>query len=162
MLVSIYFVKAQKDSGDKVKVTAKWLFCAFASLCLSGLFAVVQKMQQVKLGNGYSNEYMIVTLTTSAIILFTCGIIKDGKDIKYILKHGTLWTVGAGVANAITNLLTMVTNQMLPISVAAPVRAGTKIIISFLISMLIFKERFSKKQVVGVVLGTAALVFLNL
>jgi multidrug transporter EmrE-like cation transporter len=51
---------------------------------------------------------------------------------------------------------------MIPISIAAPTRSGIKIVISFLISLFIFKEKLTKRQVVGVIIGAAALVLLNL
>lgn len=161
MLSSIYFVRAKKESTG-VRMTAKWFISIFASVLLAGMFSVVQRMQQEALGNGYTNEFMIVALSVSVIILFIGGLITDGKDLKYVLRYGTVWTLGAGVANAAHNLIIMVTNQLMPISIASPVRAGAKIVISFLFSLLFFKEKFEKKQIFGVCLGTAALVLLNL
>lgn len=52
--------------------------------------------------------------------------------------------------------------MLIPISIAAPMRSGAKIIISFLVSVLIFRERFEKRQLAGLILGALALVFFNL
>lgn len=161
MLVSIYFVRAQKEE-NAVKVTPKWLITIFASVVLAGLYSVTQRAQQEKLGTGYTNEFMIISLSVSVLILLTGGIITDGKDMKYVLKYGTVWTLLAGVSNACTNLMGLILYQFMPISVLSPVRAGAKIIASFLFSLLIFKEKFEKRQFIGVCLGTVALVLLNL
>lgn len=161
MLVSIYFVRAKREATG-VKVTAKWLVSIFASVVLAGLYSVTQRAHHESLGTGYTNEFMIISLSVSVIILTIGGIVTDGKDIKYVLKYGTVWTLLAGVSNACTNLMGLVLYRYMPISILSPVRAGAKIIVSFLLSLIIFKEKFEKKQILGVCLGTAALVLLNL
>ena len=105
---------------------------------------------------------MIVTLAFSTVVLLIAGIIMNGKDLLYILRHGGLYASAAGISNGATNLLNMVVNAMIPISIAAPTRSGIKIVISFLISLFIFKEKLTKRQVAGVIIGAAALVLLNL
>ena len=50
---------------------------------------------------------------------------------------------------------------MLPLTLVSPIRAGSKILLSFLVSLLLFRERFSPRQLVGVGVGTAALVLLQ-
>lgn len=161
MLVSIYFVRANKGEVA-VKVTPKWLITIFGSVLFAGLYSIVQRAQQEQFGKDLKNEFMIVSLSVSVLLLLTVGLITDGKNVKYVLKYGTLWTCLAGVSNAVTNLVGMVLYNYMPISVLSPVRAGAKIIASFLFSLLIFKEKFEKRQLFGVCLGTVALVLLNL
>ena len=50
---------------------------------------------------------------------------------------------------------------MIPLTLVSPVRAGSKILLSFLVSLLLFREKFSARQLVGVGVGTAALVLLQ-
>ena len=89
------------------------------------------------------------------------GVKKSEKeDLAYMIKYGTVYALGAGVANGLTNMLSMVVNTMIAISIAAPLRAGSKIIISFLISTFIFKERFYKRQILGVILGAIGVILL--
>jgi multidrug transporter EmrE-like cation transporter len=67
----------------------------------------------------------------------------------------------AGVSNGATNGLSLLVNTMLPLTLVSPVRAGSKILLSFLVSLLLFREKFSARQLVGVGMGTAALVLLQ-
>lgn len=165
MMVSVFLVRgAKKGDGneEKVKISLKWIVCVALSVIGSGMFGVMQKLQQVKFEKSCDNEFMIVTLGFSALVLLIAGIIMNGKDLLYILRHGGLYASVAGVSNGATNLLNLVVNAMIPISIAAPTRSGIKIVISFLISLFIFKEKLTKRQVVGVIIGAAALVLLNL
>jgi len=161
MLISLYLTRADKKEGS-IRITPKWLICIGLSVIGSGMFAVVSRMQQIRFQDANTNEFMILSLGLSAAILLLLGILKDGKDLKYILKYGSGYAISAGLLNGACNLLGLIVNTMIPLSIAAPSKAGTKIILSFLMSRLIFKEKFLPRQVIGVMLGAAALVLLNL
>ena len=160
ILVSLFLNRAEKKNDDK-KASFKWLICIGLSVLGSGMFAVIQKMQQVRFENAVTNEYMIVTLGFSFIILFAVGLVRDGKDALYILRYGGLYASVAGLSNGATNFLGLAVNMLLPLSVVSPVGAGVKIIMSFMLSLIVFKEKFLKRQVAAVIIGTAALVLLN-
>lgn len=161
ILISLYLTRADKKEGS-ISITPKWLVSIGLSMVGNGMFAVVSRMQQIRFEDANTNEFMIVTLGLSAAILFLLGLIKDGKHLKYTLKNGSLYAISAGLLNGACNLLGLIVNTMIPLSIAASSKAGTKIILSFILSRLIFKEKFLPRQVVGVLLGALALVFLNL
>lgn len=158
---SLYLVKGNGD-GENVKITKKWLVYITLSVVFAGVFGILQRQQQIVFAHAYDNEFMIISLFVSALCLFIGGIYKDGKDLKYILKNGALYAVGAGFSNGATNLLTLYVYTLVPMSFVAPTSAGVSIVISFLLSKLLFKEKFSKTQYLGVVLGGVALILFNL
>ncbi len=162
IIISIFLVR--KDSTEEkgtVKISAKWVIATLFSVISSGVLSVLMKMQQVKFDQ-VDNEFMIVTLGFSAITLLLIGLIKDGRNLGYILKNGGLYATAAGLSNGATNLLSLFVTRMIPVSIASPSRAGVKILFSFLLALFMFKEKFSKRQIIGVILGTAALVLLNI
>ena len=168
MMISVFLVrqKAEKATAQKdeprVKLSLKWVICVALSVIGSGMFSVMQKLQQVKFHKTCDNEFMIITLLFSAITLFSIGIITNRKNLLYILRHGGIYASVAGISNGATNLLNLVVNAMIPISIAAPTRSGIKIVIGFLISLIIFKEKLSRRQTLGVIIGAIALILLNL
>ena len=168
MMVSIFLARnTKKPAGDDSakqppKTSLLWVICVLLSLIGAGMFGVMQKLQQVKFEKSCDNEFMIVTLGFSALAMLVIGLIKDGKDLPYILRHGCIPAGVAGMANGGANLFNLITNAMLPISIVAPTRSGIKIIISFFIALVIFKEKLSKRQILGVILGATALILLNL
>ena len=164
IMVSLYLTKSQKKEKDAEaqKVSLKWVICIGLSVVGSGMYSVVCRMQQIAFNNSCTNEFMVIALGFSTSVLVIIGLIKDGKDLGYVLKYGAFWTALAGCANGINNLCSLFLNTMMPISISSPVKAGVRIVVSFLISMFLFKEKFEKRQIVGVALGAAALVLLNL
>nr|MBQ4319143.1 EamA family transporter [Clostridia bacterium] len=140
----------------------KWLVSIIVTVLSIGVLGIVQRIQQIEFDNSCTNEYMVITLGVSTIVLFVIGLIYDRKDLPYIMRHGITWAVGAGTMNGLTNALGLFLYTLMPISIVSPIRSGTKIIMSFILSKLIFREKFEKRQAVGVLVGAAALVFLNL
>lgn len=167
MMASIFLVKSKKKTKNdtdtpKEKISLKWVICIVLSVIGSGMFGIMQKLQQVQFNKAYDNEFMIVTYAFTVITLLIVGIIIDGKNLFYILRHGGLYATAAGISNGATNFLNLAVNAMLPISIAAPTRSGIKIVITYLIALIIFKEKLDKRQTIGVIIGTAALILLNL
>ena len=161
IMISLFLTKFENNS-EKTNFSLKWLICIGLSVFGSGMFSVITRAQQFKFNNSYNNEFMIVALGFSTTMLLVIGLIKDGKHFGYILRYGVPWTLGAGASNGITNILAMFLYTLMPISIASPVQAGVKVIISFAISVILFKERFSILQWIGVALGAVALVLLNI
>ena len=161
VMVTLYLVRGESDGGQK-KISLKWLICIGYSLFASGMFSVVSRIQQVSFEDQFRNEYMIIALGFSFVVLFIVGLCKDGRDLSYILRHGALYTLGAGVANGACNALGFVIFSLMPVSLSSPITAAVKIIVSYFISRFIFREKFLKRQLIGILLGVVAVVFLNI
>jgi drug/metabolite transporter (DMT)-like permease len=166
MAVSIFFTqtkdgaKEEKRSGEKTSPV--WIVSVALSVIGSGLFAVMQKLQQVKFNQSCDSEFMVITLGFSAVSLLIIGTVKNARVALTTLRRGGGYALIAGVSNGATNLLNLTVNAMLPISIAAPSRSGVVIVMSFIISLLVFRERLSARQIIGVAIGMAALIILNL
>lgn len=162
MIISLYLTRAAKNKEDKSGFSLKWLICIAASAVASGMFGVVMRIQQIAFDNAQTNQYMIITLGFSAIVLFFAGLAKSRTDSLSVIRRGFFHASAAGLSNGATNFLALVINTLMPISLSTPIRAGVKIILSFFVSAVIFRESFLKRQTVGVMLGAAALVLLNM
>lgn len=162
LLVSIFFVRNEEAKNDRRGVSIKWLVCILLSCIGAGMLGVLQKMQQVRFSAAYDNEFMAATLAFSALCLFVAGLITEGRPTGHIFSRGGLYAVAAGLSNGTANLLNLIVNTMLPLSVAAPLRSGIKILFSVALARIVFREKLSVRQIVGVLTGMAALILLNL
>lgn len=161
LMISLFFVRGNKDEKEN-KFSVKWLIAIIIVMLGNGLLAIIQKMQQIKFNNECNNEFMIIGLAVSASVLMIGGMIKDRKQLKEIIRYGIPYAGTAGVANGINNLLTIAVNNLLPLSIVSPVFSGMRIVVSFLSATILFKEKYLKRQIFGVVIGVIALVFLNI
>ena len=161
LAVSLFLVRGtQKD--EEHKISLKWIIAIGITAAGNGILAIVQKMQQLRFDNAYNHEFMVISLALSALVLLCLGFVRDRTNIRKAVRYGTPYAAAAGAANGLNNYLTMVINNLIPISISVPLISGVKIVMSYLISGVLFKERYLKRQVIGVIIGAAALVFLNL
>ena len=71
-----------------------------------------------------------------------------------------LYGAAAGIANGAKNFVTLFIYLYLPLSTVSPIKTGLGILITFLTSLLYYKEKYSRRQLIGVVIGTVAVVML--
>lgn len=161
MLVSLFLVRGSKEQ-DTGGFSWKWLLAIITSSVCSGLFGVVRRAQQIRFADGCTNEFMIVALSISAVVLFSVGAVRERNQLLTVLKQCGGYAALAGIANGASNLLAAWVELLLPLSVVAPTRAGVQILLSFAFSRFLFRERFLRRQIVGVLLGAVALVLLNM
>ena len=159
IFISLFLVRSEKKGG---KFSVKWLISIFIVWLGNGMLGLLRVMQQKKFHDAYNNDFMVIMLFTALVLLLAAGLIHDRKDLRNTLRYGIPWGAAAGVLNAAQNALSMLVVTLMPVSISSPLTAGLKIIVAFLFSYLAYKERYSKRQLLGVALGIAAVVLLKL
>ena len=161
ILVSLFLTRPVKKEGEKKKVTLKWIVSIGISFVGSGMLGVLMRVQQIRFETVHDNDFMIITLALSALLLFIAGAVRNKRELGAAIRAGGIWAVLAGISNGVTNGLSLVVTTMLPLTLVSPIKAGSKILLSFLLSLFLFREKFSLRQLVGVGVGTAALILLQ-
>ena len=167
LLVSLYLTNmGKKDGGEEAKKEKgnfkKWLPLVIVMAVSNGMCAITQTEQQHRFDGAYKNEFMMIALLASFLVLLCVGLAKERGDAGTVLKLGALPAVLTGAANGATNLLVMVVTATIAASVFFPVISGGGMVLAYIISVTLFKEKFTTGQKVGILLGVASLVFLNL
>ena len=173
LLVSLYMTNMVKketpvtaqdkaEQNEKKRNFGKWLIMAVLMAVSNGMCTIVQKEEQVAFDGAYKNEFMLVALLSSCVVLLVIGMIKERRDLKSVLKLGALPAVLTGAANGATNLLVMIVTATIATSIFFPVISGGGMVLAYIISVTLFKEKFTTMQKVGILLGIASLVFLHL
>lgn len=163
VFISVFLTNYSKGNADGGKTfSVKWLICVLVSLVSNGFIAIISRMQQIRFENAYDNEFMMLSFGGAFAALMLIGFFLEKDKFRSIIRSGTLYGLGAGLANGAANFLNLLTYLFIPISIVTPIRTGMGIVASFLISMVLYKEKFSKQQMVGAVIGVAAIVLLTI
>ena len=161
IMLSLFMMNYQKDDGGQ-KITLKWVIYMLLVVASNAIISIIGRMQFGDYGDQFNNEFLIISLGGGALYLFIMGLIFERDSLKSTFKNGFLYGAGAGVFNGINNLLTLVTYNYLAISFTSPVRAGLGMILSFLVSIILYREKFSKRQIISVIIGIVAVILMNL
>jgi drug/metabolite transporter (DMT)-like permease len=159
LLAAIALVNLKFD--EKSKFSLKWFIWVMIAFFTNGLCSASQNLHKVRLGDSYGNEFMIIALTLSAILLFAY-VFMTSKGLKAEMRVCLPYTLLNGMSNAAMNLLIIVIIGYIPNVVLYPTFSALSMIISFLMGFVLFKERFTKYQYVGYGLGIVSIVLLNL
>ncbi len=159
LVISLFLTNAK---SEKVKINFKWIVFATLASVGNGMCSVSQKMQQVRFEGAYKNEFMILALSIVAAFLLVYSLIKERRQMTSFIKAGWKEAILCGIANGVVNLLVMVLSDTMPASLLFPLKSGGGILITHLVARFYYKEKLSKMQNVGFIIGLASVILLNL
>lgn len=151
----------EKSENDTKKISLKWAIYAVTALLSNGICTIIQREQQIVFEGQYKNEFMIVALVGIFIAFVILAMLKERSDIKPCLKKGALFMLLWGILNGAANLFVMILAKM-PASLVYPLISGGSIILTWITARFFYKEKLTSLQNIGLILGVAAVVLLNL
>ena len=84
------------------------------------------------------------------------------KNVVSDLKACLPYSAANGAANAILNFIMLTLIGRIPNTVLYPTNSALGMLFTFLLAYFGYKERFTKTQYIGYVLGAASIILLNL
>ena len=160
LVISLFLTNTDRSVADKV--TVKWVVVLLLAFLSNGMCAVTQNLQQIAFGGAYKNEFMVLALVIVEIVFWVLVLWKDKSFLKESFQKGLLPAAACGICNGATNLLVMFLLGMMASSILFPAISAGGIIISFVFSVLVYREPFGVRQGIGVTFGIVAMVLLNL
>ena len=162
ILLLISLVLTNLEGKQEKKITLKWIILVLIASVGNGACSVIQKAQQINCNQMYKSEFMIIALIITVAVIGIFALLNEKKEITYNLKHGVKWYLICGIANGIVNYLVIVLSGRMDASLMFPIISSGGIILTALVSIFIYKEKLSKQQYVGFVLGILSIIALNL
>ncbi len=164
LLVSLLLVNLEKKENKTERASSpnslKWVVCVALSFVGNGVCATTQKVQQIHQQGMYKNEFMIVALSIVCLVTLILSLIVEKNPLKSI-KDGIVSGGIRGLANGAANLLVLTLALSMSASVMFPVISGGGIALTSVIALTVYREKLSAKQILGLILGIASVVLLN-
>lgn len=163
LFTALVLVKPKYSDGlnSEKKISSRWLFWMAIGFAGNGMCSTVQKLQQLKYDGCYKNEFMMIALFIVFILMFVAA--KPNKtDIKRDIVDTLKYSPVNGIANGACNMLIMVLTGLLPTAVLFPSVSAGGMILTFIISLTVYKEKLPARQLIGYVLGVISIVLINI
>jgi drug/metabolite transporter (DMT)-like permease len=161
-MIFINYKKSTPTEKENQPLSLKWFVSVMLTLVSNGFIGILTRMQQIRFDNACSNEFQFISIGGSFVLLAIIGVIVDRNKLGKVLKTGTLYGAAAGIFNGAKNFLTLIIYLYLPLSVVSPTKTGLSIIATFVMALLVYKEKYTVLQYIGVALGGSAVILLAL
>ncbi|MBQ8893870.1 MAG: EamA family transporter [Clostridia bacterium] len=161
-VASIVTVNLEKKEVGQKWVSFKWFLWTMVALFSNGVIGILNREQQIAFDTKCDNEFMLLSFGGAFLFLLVLALLLERSIMCSALRFGALYGAGIGMLNGGKNLLTLISYRHLPVSVSSPVGTGSGMVFSFLVSALIYKEKLKKNQLIGTLLGVAALILMAL
>lgn len=165
LAVSLFFLgKKNTEKRDEKGFSVKWLIYVIAAFFANGLCSILQTHQQRICNGNYKSEFMITAM--SVVFLFCLVVtlveVKRNKDeITINLTKGWYIAIIYGIVNALLNLFVMLSVALISPGIVFPVICGGGLILTLLLSLIIFKEKLNMYRIVGFIIGVISIVLMN-
>jgi len=164
IMVSVYLMSVKpKDENQDVtnKVTLKFILYSIGLFICNGSYASILALQQELTGEAEKEELIMVTFAVAAIISFISLVAKK-SDLKsvFAMKKGafaSLVIYALSAAFAVNSLVIILLLEVNTGVLLAVQNAGV-MLVSVLFSLIFFKEKLTKMNVIGCVFMTIGLV----
>lgn len=170
-LMLISFVLTVETKGETKKISWGWLIMAILAFLFNGCIGIMQKLHQSSAYKSELNAFLVIAFVISfvfSMIVYAFLRVKESKELsrtKDSPRRGALWIIIVfmvlnGVAVAANHKLNLYLSGVMESAVFFPIVNGGGLVTSMLAAVILFKERLSIKQWIGVAFGTASVILL--
>ena len=159
-LAALLLIRGGEPDGSKAGRRSFWLLL-LTLLCSGGADAMSKVFEQ--LGKAEESTQFFFWLFLTALLLTVLLALREGRRAKTRLLWKELAAGAAvGIPNYFSSYLLLRALQKLPAFLAYPVYSTGTILLVLLAGALLFRERLTRRQALGVGLILGALALLNL
>lgn len=156
VFVLIAFLYLLFEKGEDTRIGGKWFVFSLLAFLFIGAIGVVQKIHQSSAYKDESAGFLLVAFIFALIF----GLVRNKGKMEKSVLNGKIFAIGimCGVCTFAMNYINLKLSGILPSQLFFPLVNGSVIVLSSFVSVLFFKEKLSKKQIVGFIGGTLSLI----
>ena len=156
VVVLIWFIYLSLGSRSDNSINKQWLIYCFIAFITQGTIGVLQKIHQTSLHKTEVNGFLLVAFICS--LIYSVIMSRTNKEKVNISKKSWIFALICGLCTYFNNCVNLMLSGMLPSQIFFPLINGSSIVLSSILSVVIFKERLTKIQLLGLCGGIASLI----
>lgn len=163
LLIFALFLTLSKSSKvtETQKMSKLWYVWCSLFFLFSGATGIIFKLHQASSVRNEVNQMMLAASVVSAVLFIISSLIvqfKTDKTLPKVKSPALIFVVLCGIVSCGYNRLNISLSGMLPSIVFFPVFNGSVILFASLAASVIFREKITKRQIIGISVGTIALI----
>ena len=161
MLASLWLIKG-KSPADQRKTTKKWMLLAALAFVLSGMAGVMEKIHQSTEAREERLPFVFTACAFMFVISILAGLITRKKEEGKFTKPMLLLAAQSGLVIGLYSTVNLILSGNLDSMIYYPVANGGAMLLTVLVSAVVFKERFDKPRITGTIIGLLGILCLSL
>ena len=161
VLIFALFLALEVKKGNLNK---QWIAFSFLAMLFMGIIGIMQTYHQ---SSEYKDElitFLRIAFLCSAVMnipLWKISARKEKENFK-VKSSETLLAIASGAFIGVTHIINLFLSSVMPKIIFFPVVNGGLVFVTLLAGVIFFKERFSKVQIAGIILGILCLSVIGL
>jgi len=166
LMVSFYFGSISPKGQESKPMTLKWWIYILASFFIGGMLGILFREQQHLFPGRYIGGFLAISFSLAAVVSIVCGLMmrkRAGQKIRgFKNKWVLLCAVGTAASTLLGNVINMGVSSQVPSIILFPIVNGGMVVMTTILSYTYFKEKATRRGIVGMVIGIIALCFLGI
>lgn len=167
ILMVLSFILAVDKRNDSTKANLKWFIYCILAFVLYGSIGIMQKVHQTSVYKEEISIFLLIAFAFSTIFSWSMTVFWEKKERSSItlLKKGkrlsfALISLVCGVGIAFCNHYNMYLSGVIDAIILFPVLNGGAMILVTASGLIIWKEKLTKKQTIGLIIGVISMICL--
>lgn len=152
--VLIFFIYLSLGQKGNNKINGKWILFCLLTFLLQGTIGVLQKIHQSSPHKAETGGLLFVAFLCSLAFTF----VRVKGDLKGLSGKVAIFAIICGVCTFLMNNINLKLSGMIPSQIFFPLINGSAIVLSSAMSIILFKEKLTAKQYIGLVGGILTLI----
>lgn len=170
-LMAVSFVFAVEKKSDEKSGSWKWLLLCLLAFVCSGGVGLMQKIHQTSVHKDELNAFLITSFAVASVFSACAVAIMKAKEKTPLLpkkENGKVaWILIAlmvivGALTAVNHKLNLYLSGVMDSAVFFPIVNGGGLVLATVAALIVFREKLTKKQWCGVIVGTLSVLCLCL
>ena len=167
MVVCIVFSTDKPKTRDDRKVGTKWLLIILSSTVLGGFIGILQKMHQTSVYKEQTSLFLVSSFLISAaiagVMMVICRNKRQGDNVTPAAKTAWKWLIPliSGLSFAFPHIINLYLSGVLEAAIMFPVVNLGPLVLTTVAAAVIFKEKLSVRQWIGICIGIVSTLFVS-
>lgn len=154
-LLFFIYLSIGKGSDEGKKIDKHWFLFCLLSIVSTGMIGILQKIHQGSIHGDETGIFLLAAFLCSSVYSFAAAK-KYKASIKFNVKYSALALI-VGLCCFANHYLNLILSGKIPSQIFFPLVNAAPMILTIIMSVVVFKEKITKKQLAGIVGGIASL-----
>lgn len=156
LLIVFIYVSLKKDKGSELN--RQWTIYCILAFIFQGVVGIIQKVHQASV---YKNELFVFLAVAFLFSFVFARLMSNGKKGKLeFSKTEYSYAFICGLCVFAMNFINLKLSGILPTQIFFPLVNGGAVVLTSIVSAVIFKEKMNRRQLVGIIGGLVSLILI--